>query len=303
METKQIIIFSFLIAGALAFEEPQVFMSKVVPRQDVPGFWIGRKIQPTKLFHHKFDRSSRIVGGNETQIGQIPHQVGLLVAIQWFTGLCGGCLLTQSRVITAAHCLDSSSSAQAILGAHNIFSASEPTQVRMTVYEEGYLIHPKYDPVWLHNDLALLELPRTVEFTQHIRPIALPEYELVREQFTGEIATVSGWGRTSDWSSATSEVLRYTHNEVKDNQLCRDLYGDFVIDSTMCLISINSGICNGDSGGPCTVKRDNKEVLIGVVSFGLLAGCQLGYPTGFARITEFLDWIIENLDDQKAILK
>jgi secreted trypsin-like serine protease len=108
-------------------------------------------------------------------------------------------------------------------------------------------------------------------------------------------AFVEGWGRTSDSSSATSPVLRFTSNRVKENGDCFDIFGDFVIDSTLCTAtrSTGSGICNGDSGGPLTVRREGKLVLIGVVSYGALAGCQLGYPTGFARMTYFASWINE----------
>lgn len=52
----------------------------------------------------------------------------------------------------------------------------------------------------------------------------------------------------------------------------------------------------GDSGGPLTVYRDGKLVLIGVVSYGALAGCELGYPTGFARMTYFMPWIAQHVN-------
>lgn len=48
---------------------------------------------------------------------------------------------------------------------------------------------------------------------------------------------------------------------------------------------------SGDSGGPLTVIRKEENVLIGVVSFGALAGCELGYPSGYARTTYFMPWI------------
>jgi chymotrypsin len=70
-----------------------------------------------------------------------------------------------------------------------------------------------------------------------------------------------------------------------------------VIESTLCCITrdTKSGHCNGDSGGPLTVERDGKVILVGVVSFGALAGCELGFPTGYARVTYFMPWIVEHL--------
>lgn len=113
---------------------------------------------------------------------------------------------------------------------------------------ENYIIHPAYDPQMLYNDLAILILPRSVVFTDYIQPIQLPKYELMGKSFNGEIATVSGWGRTSDSSGATSPVLRFTQNEVKTNDACYEIFGNFVIDSTLCAItrSTKSGICNGE---------------------------------------------------------
>lgn len=197
MKFTSSIILTVFIAVASAVEEPKIDNSKVLPRQEVPGFWAGRKIQLINGFHHKFDRGSRIVGGEEVKPNAHPYQVGLLINVMWWTSLCGGCLLSDDVVITAAHCLQDSTSAQAIMGAHNIFTV-EPTQLRKTVRTEGYIIHPDYDAVMLYNDIALLRLPSKVIFTPYIQPIQLPQGDLLEKKFTGEMATVSGWGRTSD---------------------------------------------------------------------------------------------------------
>jgi secreted trypsin-like serine protease len=50
-------------------------------------------------------------------------------------------------------------------------------------------------------------------------------------------------------------------------------------------------VLQGDSGGPLVTEIDGVYNQIGVVSFIASAGCQLGYPDGFARVTSFLDWI------------
>ena len=50
----------------------------------------------------------------------------------------------------------------------------------------------------------------------------------------------------------------------------------------------------GDSGGALVVQKDGGFVQIGVVSFGLTGGCASGAPTGFARVTSFVNWIRSN---------
>lgn len=249
MKSTILIILTIFVALVFANDELEIDSTKVLARQEVPGFWTGRKVQPILDFHHKFDRESRIVGGEETKPNAHPYQTGLLMVVMWWTALCGGCLLSNNIVITAAHCLEDSSSTQVIMGAHNLFTV-EPTQQRQTVQTSGYIVHPDYDPAMLYNDIALLRLPKDVVFTPYIQPIQLPQDNLLEEMFTGELAVVSGWGRKSDQSGATSPHLRYTQNEVKENSECYNIFGKFVITSTLCTITRDSasGICNGDSG-------------------------------------------------------
>jgi len=50
----------------------------------------------------------------------------------------------------------------------------------------------------------------------------------------------------------------------------------------------------GDSGGPLVyLESDGIYTQVGIVSFGAAAGCELGYPVGFTRVTSFLSWISE----------
>ena len=60
-------------------------------------------------------------------------------------------------------------------------------------------------------------------------------------------------------------------------------------------VTFNIHIClvlQGDSGGPVVIQEsDGVFTLVGIVSFVTPAGCQLGFPVGFARVTSFLNWI------------
>lgn len=55
------------------------------------------------------------------------------------------------------------------------------------------------------------------------------------------------------------------------------------------------GACSGDSGGPLTVQRGGESLQIGVVSFGLALGCELNWPSVFARVTFYHSWLQSNL--------
>ena len=54
------------------------------------------------------------------------------------------------------------------------------------------IVHRQYDAATFENDIALLELESPVQFDTHIVPICMPKDE---EDFTGRMATVTGWGR------------------------------------------------------------------------------------------------------------
>lgn len=179
-----------------------------------------------------------------------------------------------------------------MLGAHQL-TASEPNQQRHTVEPSGYRIHEAYNSQNLNNDIAILILPASATLNAFVTPARLPTGAHLNSLFEGELATVTGWGRISDSSTATSTHLRSTQNNVISNALCFATFGGIVIPSTLCISTAGGrSSCNGDSGGPLTVAAPGGgPLLIGVVSFGAAAGCELGHPAGYARVTSFDDWI------------
>uniref|UniRef100_A0A182V8E1 Peptidase S1 domain-containing protein n=1 Tax=Anopheles merus TaxID=30066 RepID=A0A182V8E1_ANOME len=128
----------------------------------------------------------------------------------------------------------------------------------------------------------------------HRIPARLPARSDTR-QFGGFTGTVSGFGRTSDGSSATSAVVRFTRNPVMTNADCIARWNTALIQPQNVCLSGEGGrsSCNGDSGGPLTVQ-DGGSLQIGIVSFGSAAGCSIGMPSVYARVSFFLPWIEAN---------
>lgn len=54
------------------------------------------------------------------------------------------------------------------------------------------IVYRGYNAVTFENDLALLELESPIQFDEHIVPICMPPDG---SDFTGKMATVTGWGR------------------------------------------------------------------------------------------------------------
>jgi len=237
--------------------------------------------------------ADKIVGGEEATPNQFPWIVALFVDNAWF---CGGALISENWVLTAAHCVDGASYFDIIAGAHNVDDASEPHRMEITSYN-GFT-HPEWDSSVLANDVALIELPSAVEFNDYVKPSCLPSAG--EEVSAGDLVSIIGWGKPSDAAGGKSPVLRMFHDlPVISNEQCNALYG-IIGDGIVCVDSTGGhGTCNGDSGGPLiqkSMKKDagDKWTQVGVVSFVSSNGCESGDPDGFARTEYYLDWIMQN---------
>jgi len=233
----------------------------------------------------KNQQSERIVGGVEAVPHEFPWQVALVVDNAWF---CGATIISADWILTAAHCTDGGRSFEVILGAHNK-NIVESTQVR--IIPSQFTMHPRWNSNKLQNDVALIKLPTPVSFTPEIAPICLaPNTE---PDHVGDILLASGWGLDSDGASSTVANLRKVTAPGISSADCRAVYGNNVLDSVLCIDTTGGhGTCNGDSGGPLSYINNGVYNQVGLVSFGSASGCELGYPTGFSRISSFVDWIV-----------
>ncbi|XP_050499046.1 brachyurin [Diabrotica virgifera virgifera] len=233
----------------------------------------------------------KIVGGIETEPHSKPYQVALLIPVPRGTSFCGGSLISKRTVLTAAHCLDRvNGKVTVILGGHNI-RKKEPSQIR--VKSSTVIIHPDWNRFLLRNDVGLVILPSEVELNDDIQTIPLP-HENSKASFKGKNALATGWGRYSDYNKNISPVLREVNIPIISNFWCGVHYLGSITDSHICASGTGGrATCNGDSGGPLVVHG----VQVGIVSFGVIFGCEIGWPVVFSRITYFSDWIHENMID------
>ncbi|KAI4469003.1 chymotrypsin-related [Holotrichia oblita] len=236
----------------------------------------------------------RIVGGEEAVRNSIPYQAGVLIAAAAGNFFCGGSLISPNDVLTAAHCLDGANAVQVRLGAHVIDSSTEETQVRISA--ASWVQYPNWDAALIRNDVAIIRLVTSAPINANIQTINLPRRSQASTTFAGVSSRISGWGRDSDASNVISPVLREVIVNIITNLQCNIQFLGLIQASNICTSGAGGrGACSGDSGGPL-VTQDNNPVQVGVVSFGLGLGCEIGWPSAFARVTSFLDWIEENSD-------
>ncbi|XP_045523041.1 collagenase-like [Pieris brassicae] len=234
---------------------------------------------------------ARIVGGTPARLGAHPHIAGLLISLrQGGTSMCGSSLLSNTKLITAAHCWTTTNfqgqSMIVVLGSLRLFSGG--TRITTTNVQ----LHGNYNTRNLNNDIAIITINR-VNYNNNINAIALPSGLLEYLTYVGNRATAVGYGRLRDGDSNNNDVLHQVSLIVIENFVCTDIYGpSTIIDSTLCTDTQGRiGTCQGDSGGPLDFAFQNVRYLIGVTSFTSQRGCQAGLPAGFARVTSFLQWI------------
>ncbi|XP_058054515.1 brachyurin-like [Anopheles bellator] len=296
MKTCVFLVALFAVASA---EWIDIDWSQVRPIEDFDHYWA--RLPPEMQIYRYLKPSPRITNGFEATPGQFPHQIALLSEFNTGTGLCGGSVLTNNFILTAAHCVVSGATTlanggTAIMGAHNR-NVQEATQQRIRFSTGGIVRHPQYSTTNIRNDIAVVRLNSAMSFNARVQPARLPARSDNR-QFGGFVGTVSGFGRTSDASQATSAVVRFTTNPVMTNAECISRWNTALIQAqNVCLSGANGrSSCNGDSGGPLAVQDAGASTQIGIVSFGSAAGCSVGMPSVYARVTHFLGWIEANSD-------
>ncbi|XP_053684521.1 brachyurin-like [Sabethes cyaneus] len=294
MKTLALLVGVFAVAAATSID-----FSKVKRVEELDSFWAQLAPQLQMLRPSQTGPESRIVNGQEAQPNQFPYQA---LVLSFFadgnSGLCGGTVLSQNFVLTAAHCVQIGTVAShgtVVLGAHNR-QVEEPTQQRFDFAAVN--VHPSYVASLLRNDIATVRLASPVVFNDVVQPIDLPALSDSRT-FAGMTGIISGFGRTSDETgSPASNVVMYTSNPILTNADCQSSWNAIIIQAQNICLSGDGGrsVCNGDSGGPLAVREDGRSLQVGIASFVHATGCASGFPAGFVRVSHYLSWIAENSD-------
>ncbi|CAG0886385.1 unnamed protein product, partial [Darwinula stevensoni] len=230
----------------------------------------------------------RIVGGEDAEEGEIPWQVSLET---FGSHVCGGFILDEMNVITAAHCCDAVSSFTVVAGEYDRFQTSG-NEVEVDVAR--MIPHEDYNGFDLTADICLLHLESPLPFNGFIGPVAMPKQG---EDWIGELMSVSGWGSTSEGGSL-SNILQKGDFVVVADEECDDYYASFGgidFDSHICAGNMPEGgidSCQGDSGGPM-FETSGRRITIGITSWGV--GCaRPEFPGVYTQLATYTDWVEAN---------
>ena len=222
----------------------------------------------------------RIVNGELTTIEAHPYQVSL----QTISGshFCGGSIISEDIIVTAAHCMQSYTASQfkVRLGSTEYKSGGELVAVKAFKFHEGY------NSKTMVNDVAVIKLASSVKESAKIKFVKLAE----KTPATGTHAVVTGWG-TKCYLTCISlpNTLQEVYVDIVDQKACASSeykYGSEIKDTMVCAYATNKDACQGDSGGPLVANNE----LVGVVSWGY--GCaKTGYPGVYADVPSVRSWI------------
>ncbi|XP_054850688.1 serine protease 27-like [Eublepharis macularius] len=244
---------------------------------------------------------TRIVGGQPANDGEWPWQVSILHNGKH---VCGGSLIAEQWVVTAAHCVDKIRTDYEVeVGAYQL--QNTPWEQRKIFTMNQIIPNSNFNgDEGSSGDIALVELSSPVTFTNNILPICLPDPSA---QFpNGTKCWVTGWGQIQTGVDlGYPQILQELEVPIIDRDTCNflfsinpepDLKPDPVKEDMICAGYEEGGrdACQGDSGGPLVCECDIGWILAGVVSWG--EGCaEANRPGVYASVPYYASWISEHI--------
>ncbi len=252
---------------------------------------------------------AKIVGGTTAPAGKFPFQTALIFAgtpngSEHFGQFCGGSLIAQDWVLTAAHCVPDTDPDEVNVYIGSIVlpsGGSSPAPVGAErIQVDGIIVHEDYDPATNDNDIALLHLvgPAPGDLATTLTADADLDKKYVVP--LGD-AVVIGWGATAEGGRTTPQLNR-VWVDLQDRALCQANYQQVIpsiqiTDNMICAGLPEGGqdSCQGDSGGFLGAPvGDGQYVQLGIVSWGV--GCARPKLFGiYTRVGNYADWMDEQM--------
>ena len=265
-------------------EPIMLIRSKIEPGDHFYPFFTGVKAEPTK-----------IIGGTNANIADFPWQV------YYISGpyLCGGSIIDQNWVVTAAHCTKDSNGNPIPASSMQIKVGSSTTSGGKVYNVSNVIVHLGFNSQTLINDIALLKIAGPINYT-NATPIKLVSPYDVAAGATdpGVMSWVTGWGLIRVNPQTLPSNLQMVQLPIVSNAQAAIVWGTIPSTDIMAgYLTGNKDACNGDSGGPLVVPVNNEYKLAGLVSWGSSNCDTYG---GYTSVSALETWILTNTGIQYA---
>uniref|UniRef100_A0A8C4XP35 Coagulation factor XI n=1 Tax=Falco tinnunculus TaxID=100819 RepID=A0A8C4XP35_FALTI len=237
-------------------------------------------------------KTIRIVGGTDSSPGEWPWQVSLHVKLPRQRHLCGGSIISNQWVLTAAHCVMSLENPNIWRVYAGILKQSEINEDTSFFKVEEIIVHPQYKYAQTGYDIALMKLDKPMNFTDLQLPICLPSKEDANILYTD--CWVIGWGYRKE-KGRVEDILQKATVPLMSREECQARYRKHRIGDKVICAGYDEGgrdACKGDSGGPLSCRHEEVWYLVGITSWG--EGCARPRQPGvYTKVAEYSDWILE----------
>ncbi|XP_015273456.1 PREDICTED: coagulation factor IX [Gekko japonicus] len=228
----------------------------------------------------------RVVGGRNSKKGEVPWQVHVLNNEQ--KGFCGGSIINENWIVTAAHCIAA--------GPHTIVAGELHTEEDDHTEQYRRVVriipYPAYNSsLRYHNDIALLELDSPLELNSYVTPVCIADKDFTNSLLKFGASTVSGWGRLAHQGREAS-ILQVLKVQLIDRATCLRSTRFSIVSSMFCAGHPYEAkdTCQGDSGGPHATEMEGTWFLTGITSWGEQCAMKDKYGI-YTRVARYVKWI------------
>ncbi|KAI9554765.1 hypothetical protein GHT06_020042 [Daphnia sinensis] len=248
------------------------------------------------------DDGNRIVNGEEAIPNSWPFVVGFMEPGSGFVN-CGGSLISENKILSAAHCFERKSMYQLSrmvvkLGMHDVGDdKGKPDDAQMTRRISRMTIHKAYNAKTIYFDIAIVTMDLPVAYSKAISPVCLAPLNHNVNTYAGEKATVMGWGRLKAGGESSQQLMQTTVPIITNAECKEILPADRIANHMICASSFPTSSCRGDSGGPLVVKsKGGSWIQVGIVSWGA-SDCtdELQPAAVYTRVAWLRSWINGNM--------